>query len=80
MLHFARNLFFSKMEVNIKNASEPLQTLGSPPINFVHQMLHRCNIFKENSLEIPSQNLSGYRKAKIGVIRDSDPAKLNASE
>ena len=63
MLHFSQNYFFRNGDLQ-KNTSEPLQTLGSLPINFVHQMLHQCNIFKENSLAIPSQNLSGYRKAK----------------
>ena len=47
MLHFPPNCFFSQWNLT-KNASEPLQLLGFLPTTFVHQMLHQCNIFKEN--------------------------------
>ena len=47
MLHFAPNYFFHNGGSQ-KNASEPLQTLGSMPITLAHPMLHWCNIFKEN--------------------------------
>ena len=41
-----------------KNASEPLQLLGYIPITVVHQMLHWCNIFKENSHSTISEKLT----------------------
>ena len=48
MLHFSLfYLFFSQQTVT-KNAHEPLQLLGSLPITTAHQMLHKCNIFKED--------------------------------
>ena len=79
MLHFPPNCFFRNGNSQ-KNASEPLQSLGSLPITFIHQMLHQCNIFKENFHATPSQNPSGHKEPKIRVIRDSDNVKLNAPE
>ena len=57
MLHFAPNYFFHNGGSQ-KNASEPLQTLGSMPITLAHPMLHWCNIFKENFPETGELNAS----------------------
>ena len=39
-------IIFLTSEHEKKKAHEPLRLLDSPPIFFVHQMLHWCNIFK----------------------------------
>ena len=57
MLHFPPN-YFSHNGILQKNASEPLQLLGSMPITSVHPMLHWCNIFNENFPETGELNAS----------------------
>ena len=61
MLHFPPIYFFFAA-VGQKNASEPLQLLGYIPIIAVHQMLHWCNIFKENSHATVSEKLTAKSK------------------
>ena len=51
-------LFFLTIRTLQKNASEPLQALGSMPITSVHPMLHWCNIFNENFPETGELNAS----------------------
>ena len=54
MLHFTENYFFLS-GTSEKNIYKPLQPLGFLSMRTVHQMLHRCNIFKGNSHEIPRE-------------------------
>ena len=61
MLHFPPIYFFSQQWVK-KNASESLRLLGSIPIIALHQMLHWCNIFKENSHATVSEKLTAKSK------------------
>ena len=51
-------LFFPTTGSSQKNASEPLQLLGSMPITSAHPMLHWCNIFNENFPETGELNAS----------------------
>ena len=48
----ATNYFFSQQKKSERRLYKPLQTLGSTQVTAVHQMLHQCNIFKENSHKI----------------------------
>ena len=50
-----RQIIFCTAENQKKNVHKPLRLLGSLPITSVHQMLHQCNIFKENSHETNNQ-------------------------
>ena len=53
-----RQIVFSHNRTLQKNASEPLQALGSMPITSAHPMLHWCNIFNENFPETGELNAS----------------------
>ena len=81
MLHFPPIYFFSQRWVK-KNASESLRLLGSIPIIAVHQMLHWCNIFKENSHATISEKLTDRCPHSSGVLllrsenRKPDPQVL----
>ena len=57
MLHLPPNYFFPQ-RIRTKNASEPLQALGSLPITSAPPMLHWCNIFNENFPETGELNAS----------------------
>ena len=50
MLRFPPNYFFH-LKTQKKNLYEPLRSLLSLPLTSIHQMLHRCNIFKRDSHE-----------------------------
>ena len=54
MLHFTENYFFLS-GTSEKNIYKPLQSLGFLPMSTIHQMLHQCNIFKENSRGTPRE-------------------------